>query len=473
MEATGVDKADAAYYTSLVRPLVEGRRVVVAGVVLGGSSVTVDTFRSLGASDVFVLASARGTGPIPQDTTYFDLDITAPTIDQALRATIAAVKDPPEAAVAALDRFDPGGDALVVGDMFNEAAQVAGRQCLSYRRPEWVALEDKVIIDDCWERWGVTRAPSAVVATDITSLTRVASELDEGEGTVWAGDAREGFNGGGEYARWVRNRTDAEAAAAFLGAHCDRARVMPFLEGIPCSIHGIVFADYVAALRPFEMVMLRRADEPELFYAGVASYWDPPAEDREEMRSIARRVGTALRAEVDYRGGFTIDGIMTARGFRPTELNPRPGAALGLLSRSVPDLPLPLLIPAISGGIELEYRPSDFEDLLLTGADTVRAGGTWSVLPNPLPVIEPQPVAYDGGTWNAAENDERPHGSFVVGHASTGSFVRLTLGPDWPVGPSLAPAAAAFWRFVTRTLDGTLDGSLASVAPARDVRPTV
>jgi hypothetical protein len=153
MEGSDADKADAAYYATLVRPLVEGRRVVVAGVVLGGSGVVVDTLRSLGASDVFVLASARGTGPVPEETAYFDLDITAPTIDQVVRATIAAVKDPPADAIAALERFDPDGDAVIIGDMFNEATQVAGRESLSYRRPQWVALEDKVVIDACWERW--------------------------------------------------------------------------------------------------------------------------------------------------------------------------------------------------------------------------------------------------------------------------------------------------------------------------------
>lgn len=468
MGGARADRADAAYYAALVRPLVEGRGVIVAGVVLGGSSVVVDTLRRLGASDVFVLAQARGTGPIPEDIAYFDLDITAGTIDQALRATIAAVKDPPAAAIAAIDEFDPNRSALVVGDMFNEATHIAGRTSLSYRRPEWVALEDKVVIDACWERWGVARAPSVVVETDFTSLVKAAGEFDEGQGTVWAGDAREGFNGGAEYARWVRNRTDAEAAAMFLRAHCDRARVMPFLEGIPCSIHGVVFDDYVAALRPFEMVTLRRAESPELFYAGVASCWDPPPADREEMRAIARRVGDALRGDVDYRGGFTIDGVMTAEGFRPTELNPRPGAALGTLSRSLPELPLSLLFPAISGGVDLDYRPAELEELLLSGADSVRAGGTWSVLPTSLPAVESQAMAYDSGEWRTAEGGEQPQGSLAVGHASAGSFVRLTLGQDWPVGPSVAPAAAAFWRFVTRTLDP----SLATVLPARDVRRT-
>jgi hypothetical protein len=466
MGGSGPGDVDAAYYTALVRPLVEGRRVIVAGVVLGGSGMVVDTLRSLGASDVFVLASARGTGPIPADTAYHDLDISAPTIDQTIRATIEAVKDPPGSAIAALDEFDPDRSALVLGDMFHEAPHVAGRASLSYRRPEWVALEDKVVIDACWERWGVARAHSIVVPTDVVSLTAAASRLDEGAGTVWAGDAKEGFNGGAEYARWVRNAADAEAAASFLGDHCDRARVMPFLEGVPCSIHGIVWDDYVAALRPFEMVTLRRVDGPELFYGGVASYWDPPADDREEMRAVARRVGAALRTEVGYRGGFTVDGVMTAAGFRPTELNPRPGAALGVLSRALPDLPLSLLLPAVSGGVPLDYRPAELEHLLVTGADATRSGGTWSVLPTEIPAVESRPMAWDGREWSMTDSDEEAAGSLVVGHASTGSFVRLALGPTWPTGPSIAPAAAAFWAFAARTLDVPL----ADLLPARDVR---
>ena len=74
-----------------------------------------------------------------------------------MRATIAALKDPPRAAIAAIDEFDPDRSAIVVGDMFNEAVHIAGRKSLSYRRSEWVALEDKVVIDACWERWGVSR----------------------------------------------------------------------------------------------------------------------------------------------------------------------------------------------------------------------------------------------------------------------------------------------------------------------------
>ena len=56
---------------------------------------------------------------------------------------------------------------------------------------------------------------------------------------------------------------------------------------------------------------------------------------REEMREAARRVGEQLRAEVEFRGAFTLDGVATADGFRPTELNPRFGAGLEVITRGL------------------------------------------------------------------------------------------------------------------------------------------
>ena len=53
----------------------------------------------------------------------------------------------------------------------------------------------------------------------------------------------------------------------------NRVRVMPFLEGVPCSVHGIVLPDGTAALRPVELVTLRRGTD--LVYAGCATFWDP------------------------------------------------------------------------------------------------------------------------------------------------------------------------------------------------------
>jgi hypothetical protein len=250
-----------------------------------------------------------------------------------------------------------------------------------------------------------------------------------------------------------------------MRAHCDRVRVMPFLEGIPCSIHGMVFRGYVAALRPVEMVTLRRGHE--FFYAGASTYWDPPDADRVAMRDVARRVGEALRERVDFRGAFTVDGVMTVDGFRPTELNPRMGAGLGVIARGVADLPIDLLNQSLISGLDLDYRPADFEQLLVETADACRAGGTWRALPDAATRRKHVPLHWDGARWRRAADDEVPDGFVDLGESNIGSFVRLGLEPArTPAGPSIGQRAAAFYAFCDAEL-GTTVGPLEA---APDVR---
>src|SRR3712207_3775703 len=149
---------------------------------------------------------------------------------------------------------------------------------------------------------------------------------------------------------------------------------MPFLEGIPGSIHGVVFPDAVAAFRPVEMVTLRRPGSGRLRYAGAATFWDPTRADREVMRDLARRVGAGLRDRVGYRGAFTVDGVLAAEGFLPTELNPRLGAGLSVMTRDLPELPVGLLHCALIAGDRLAYGAADLEDQVLAAADRTRAG---------------------------------------------------------------------------------------------------
>jgi hypothetical protein len=66
------------------------------------------------------------------------------------------------------------------------------------------------------------------------------------------------------------------------------------------------------------------------------------------MRSIARAAGAGLRAEVGFRGPFTVDGVVNGDRFQPTELNPRMGAGLNVIARGLPDLPVQLLTPILA-----------------------------------------------------------------------------------------------------------------------------
>lgn len=148
---------------------------------------------------------------------------------------------------------------------------MCGRPIVGHRPPAWAALEDELVADALWDAAGVTRAPSIIVDAARNAVLAASREVDRGVGTVWAADASQRPTGGAEGTRWVRGDLDAEEAFSSLLPFTKRFRVMPFLEGMPFSVMGMVFADAVAALRPVENIVLRSADPPAFRYAGVAT----------------------------------------------------------------------------------------------------------------------------------------------------------------------------------------------------------
>lgn len=420
-----------------------GRRVVLAGAVAAAWTEHVPTLRAAGATDILVVAGAWGAGDRPDANVVVVEGPPAPSVMDQIRSDERFLADPPAEVRAALDRFDTDADAVVLGTFLNVRPDLAGRPFVTYRRPDWVALEDKVVVDAFWDRAGIGRQPSAVVPLD--EAERAAASLDRGDGTVWAADAREGFHGGASRTHWIADDESRAAAIDALTPVCDRVRIMPFLEGIPCSIHGMVLPDGVAVLRPVEMVTLRQARR--FRYAGCATFWDPPEEVRVQMRSIARAAGEQLAADVGFRGTFTVDGVAATDGFWPTELNPRFGAGINAIARAS-GLPILLINDVVAAGQDLGRPAATIEAELVERADAARGGGTWIA-----------------GLTHHAE----PRNRDVDGHEVTigTNFVRCTWNPTaMPVGPSTGPRASEFWSWTDREL-GTGIGPL---EPARDVR---
>ncbi len=454
---------DGRDYQDLLRPLVEGRRVVLAGGPAAVHTSTAELLHRLGADSILIVGTdGRGIGPLPEPAvaTWTATATATRSMSQSIHAANRVLRDPPAEVRAAVEAFDPGGDALVIGSFLNESPDLLGRAFLAHRRPEWVAYEDKTRADELWDAAAVARAPSAVVPLEQRALERAARALDGGSGTVWAADASAGWTGGAEGLRRVRGRADIGEAIEAFAPRAERVRIMPFVEGVPCSIHGIVFADHVATVRPVEQVTLRPVGAPTFFYAGCATFYDPPAGATATMRDAARRVGTCLRERLQYRGAFTIDGIVSSDGFVPTELNPRSGAGLNLMVRAQPDLPLQLLLDALVGGYALPYDPIELEQTLTAGADAHRAGGTWHPLAVPVEAVDQRSVVGNERGWRWAVDGEAASGEVVAGNHSSGSFVRLTAAAtETPAGPPFAPRAAAFWAFADREL-GTGVGPL-------------
>jgi hypothetical protein len=459
---------DFSHWHELVRRAVSGRRWLCTGDALPPVARVMAELRALGGGPCFGVASSRGTGDVEfaEGDRHAVLNISASDMMGGIHASEAALAALPVGVLQDIEAFDPDRRARVIGPLFAQAPTVAGRGLLGARPLAWRLLEDKVIIDDLWDAAGVPRAPFRIVPARLDALTAAVEAIDQGDGTVWSADNRDGWYGGASRVRWVRDAGELAAAAAWIADRADQVRVMPFLDGTPCSIHGFVFPDTVFALRPVEMLVLRRPDGM-FHYAKAATFWDPAPEDREDMRDFARRVGVHLRETVGYRGTFTIDGIMTRDGFRPTELNPRFGAAMYLMFGGLPKLPLYLLNLLIAEGLDLDWRPDDLEAVLLAQADGQRAGGSNMMTARTITTQERLSLVRGESGWREAEEGEDPHANAALGPAASGGFARVALRPNHtPRGCSVAPRVAELIAF----LDEHWELGVGPVSPAPDVR---
>lgn len=421
-----------------LRTVYQGRRWVVGTDALVAASRTADRLLYYGATDALAIAASRGTGTISDRHPHAHLNLSGGSIMAGIRAAEQALISDPTLR-AAVDTFDPEHEAQAIGAMFCSTDKIAGRPVFAGRPASWRALEDKTTVDALWDAVGVPRAPALIVPATADALLRAAGQLDLGDGTVWAGDSRQGFHGAAEYLRWVRTPEHADAAAQFFAAECDQVRVMPFLEGIPCSIHGLVLPDTVLALRPCEMVVFRTPGSARLTYARAATFWEPHPDDAAELRDHARRTGAHLRDTLGYRGVFTIDGVMTRDGFRPTELNPRYGAALAVLTSALPQLDTYLLHLAIVSGAPLPFDPALIEQLILHASATERRGGASAVFRTP-PATPQTFRLCRHPAWRFAADDEPADATGMIGPSPAGGYLSIDLDPArTPIGPPTAP----------------------------------
>ncbi|MGZ4461063.1 MAG: hypothetical protein ACXVW9_18255 [Nocardioidaceae bacterium] len=447
-------------------------RPVIVGVgPAAGFTNGLTLLRQAGARRPLLLASGRGAGPVPADEDARTLYVDVPpseSMTAELRAQDAFVRALPEHVVAEIEAYDPAGAALWLVGPFISDAPILGRPVIGGRPAAWAALEDKLVVDAIWDAVGAPHAEHATVPCDRAALAGAAARLDAGAGTVWAGDARDGFNGGGDFVRWVATEADAAAAHAFFAPRCDRVRVMPFLDGVPCSVHGMVLPTGTAAFRPMELAILRGPGR-RFVYGGQGTTWSPPPADRAQMRDLVRRTGEHLRTAHGYAGGFGIDGILTADGFRPTELNARLSAGLASLARVVDTRLFTLLQLALAGGAAPDADPGvtaeDLEGWALPQLDArpflkVIAMAPDRVLDEAVVI----PVSWDGRTLR---RDDAGAWAVEAAPSPAGTFARIAL-PETPAddGQRVADLNVALMRF----LDAELGTRFGAVTAAPDVR---
>ena len=254
---TLLDPAIRAEATTRLGELWAGRPVLLGPGVLAGWMPYVAWFRDLGCP-VLVLATSRGAGEVPtaDDCTVVWVDPpAAATLTEELRATDRLVRHLPTHVVSAIEDFDPArGGTWYTTPFVTTDEPILGRPVTGGRPAAFLSLEDKMLAEGVWEAADVAHAAYRHVSlADDDALCGAVAKLGNELGAVLVGDARDGFHGHGDFVSWIRDSDDLVAAAAFFRPRCDRVRVMGFLEGVPCSIHGLVFPDGTAALRPVEI----------------------------------------------------------------------------------------------------------------------------------------------------------------------------------------------------------------------------
>ncbi|MEJ7834176.1 MAG: hypothetical protein WKF79_14760 [Nocardioides sp.] len=467
-----------AVTSRLAEPYV-GRPVLLGPGILAGWAPYVAWFRDLGCP-VLVVSTARGAGPVPEEGECVVVEVEQGAVDsvtEELRQHDRLLRTLPPDAAAIIEAFDPDRHGIWHASPFVTTDEpVLGRAVTGGRPRSFLALEDKMLVDDVWDAAGVPRAPYRIVGVDASALAAATRELAGPLGVVWSGDARDGFNGGGNFVRWVRAEQDQEEALAFYQPRCDRVRVQPFLDGVPCSIHGIVLPSLdgggTAAFRPVEISILRNVGQRRFVYGGLGTYWDPPQADRDEMRDVVRRVGAHLAAAHGYRGAFGIDGVLTVDGFRPTELNTRMSAGASVVAEADRRF-FTLLQAALVAEVEVALTVADLESLLPL-MDAERAGKVVAVVEGvKIGGDVSFPVSFDG--WRFERSEEATGNTLVAADTPSGFFVKIDPCVALVPGRRLAEVNVALLDFVDRqwgSVLGTLEAApdlrvsrLAALAP--------
>ena len=441
------------------------RPAIVGPGILAARTEFVAWVREAGGT-ALVLSTAHGAGPTPSERDCVVVDVEPPptaSVTEELRALDHLARHLPDHAVAAIEAFDPERRGVWVGGPFVTTDEpILGRPVVSGRPAAFVALEDKMLADRIWDAAGVARAPYEIVPTDRDALAAATARLAGPLGAVWSGDTREGFNGGGDYVRWVRDDADrAEGAGLLPAALRPRAR-----DAVPRR-RALLDPRARAARRDGRLPACRDRDparrgraEPSRTAACRRSGTRPQA-DREEMRAAARRVGEHLRATYGYRGAFGIDGVLTADGFRPTELNARGSAGF----TQVTDLDrklFTLLQDALVLGEDPGVRVADVEALLPL-IEAERSGRPVALAKDAIAGDVTEALTWDGERFEIAPPGRESDDVLVMAGTPSGLFAKVqpcaALGP----GVRLSKVNLALYDLLRREFD--LDLGDLSAAP--------
>ena len=401
-------------------PYLQEQKIILA---FGNEAViqrTADSFAALGIPKENMFGLIGQNAQIAR--AGLDIDHTFVAIPEAslafeLREYHKAIANLGAEHIVAINTFDPEKKAVVIGAFWFCLSSVAGRHVLGYRRPSWILYEDKCAVSEIWYKAGITQAKSEVVP-----VHSLHSGLPQGWAypVVVSGDSLNGITGGGSHVRYVESDTQMQNILSFFALDCAQVRLMEYIDGISCSMHGFVLEDTVCTSIPIEMLVVPNS-RGKFIYMGAATHWEPIPAETSLLEDSVRNVGVALREEVGFRGTFTLDGILKGGVFYPTEINTRSGAGIFALY-GAEHTKYYLLDVLIKDGQNIDWAPSDIEHWMQETAKKQRSRRAWGAAsiegecPN-----ETHPVSFLIDTWCTVEEDE---------HDETATKISISAGRE-------------------------------------------
>ncbi|MFV2110257.1 hypothetical protein [Micromonospora sp. LOL_015] len=358
------------------------------------------------------------------------------------------------------DAFDPDNAATLVLPDPLDPPHAGVRRRIGVRQPAWRLFEDKTVVDTLWDVAGFPRAPS-VISDGTADLATLGAIVDQGTGVVCSCQpVGAGPSAGGDGIWWWRDGPPP-ATIPTAKPRAWRVRLMPLLEGVPFRLHGLALATRVIPFPPMELVTLPRTGQGSFLCAGAV----PTLGDTADLVAQTERIGAGLRERLGYRGGFSVDGILTASGFLPTDLNARLTSAMEAAPSTRRVLLHAVNLLARDG---IEPDTSVVEQLV---AEIFAAGATCTIFGAATRADKKAPrkaaVRWDGN--RLVSDPSGADGTLVVTPSPRGWLLTATLATArLPGGGRVGPLAPEVFRISDEVL-GTNFGDL---APPFDTQPT-
>lgn len=367
------------------------------------------------------------------------------------RRSLIATLDGDSPSAGVVDRFDPDRQAVVLVTDPVDPPRLRRRRLFGAKHPSWSLCEHKSVVDTVWDVIGVPRAESLVFDQPTTLLRRTGLNALN---VVLSAQRRGGQpSAGGADVRLLAASVCLPTGQTGIAS---RIRAMPVMAGLPCRLHGLVLPETTAVFPPLELLVPHRPSDGAFLCAGS---WPLTGTYRQELTDLTQSLGDALRDHLAYRGGFSVDGILTAGGFRPTDLNTR-------VTSAFEDAP-PALRVAVHASALLAREDQCGVDALalarLTG-DSVQTGELVLRTPAPAATRSARLPARWSGTALTACPAAEAHGVLQTASGARGMVLTIRLRHDG-LPPDMALQAVAVAAF--QAADLLLDTRLGELKPPR------